>query len=334
MLSNLQSRIQGVIPGVVLSSTVAMAAMFLATQYTAPVMLFALLLGMAFNFVDRDGKFIAGINFMSRTVLRVGVALLGARITFAQILELGPYAVLIVLVSLVSTIGVGILTARLIGRTLSFGVLTGGAVGICGASAALALTSVLPKGESGIVERDTVFTVVAVTVFSTVAMITYPMFTQLAGMSDQVAGIFLGATIHDVAQVVGAGYTVSEQTGDIATVIKLLRVAMLVPVIGVVVLFSLRARKDAPRGSVPVPWFLFGFVALAVLNSLGVIPVATALVLSDASKWALVAAIAALGMKTLLGEIVTVGPRALAIVLIETLWIAGFVWLLTRALPL
>lgn len=332
MPTNLSSRIQEVMPGVVLSSTVAMAAMFLAKEYTAPVMLFSLLLGMAFNFIDRDGKFISGINFMSRTVLRVGVGLLGARITFSQILELGPNAVLIVLISLVSTIGIGILVARFIGRTLSFGILTGGAVGICGASAALAITSVLPRGKDGIVERDTVFTVVAVTVFSTVAMVTYPMFTQIAGMSDEVAGIFLGATIHDVAQVVGAGYTVSEQTGDIATVIKLLRVAMLIPVIGLILLFVLRMRKEAPSGSIHVPWFLFGFITLAALNSLGVIPTTVALGLAGASKWALVAAIAALGMKTLLGEIVTVGPRALAIVLIETLWIACVVWLLTHVM--
>src|SRR6185312_7645057 len=108
-----------------------------------------------------------------------------------------------------------------------FGVLSGGAVAICGASAALAIASVLPRSDTR--ERDTILAVVSVTALSTIAMILYPVFAISIGLDHRHAGVFIGGTIHDVAQVVGAGYTISNETGDIATYVKLLRVAMLLP---------------------------------------------------------------------------------------------------------
>jgi uncharacterized membrane protein YadS len=112
-----------------------------------------------------------------------------------------------------------------VGLSRSFGILSAGAVAICGASAALAISSVLPKGENS--ERDTVFTVISVTALSTIAMIAYPVIIALFHLDHVAIGVFLGGTIHDVAQVVGAGFSVSEETGNVATFTKLLRVAML-----------------------------------------------------------------------------------------------------------
>src|SRR5690625_4767507 len=134
-------------PGLLASGTVAMAASFLSSQYQAPVMLFALLLGMAFYFLAEQGPCSAGIDFAARPLLRLGVALLGPRVTFEQVLSLGVAPLVIVMTSVLATIFMGLLLARLFGLSRRFGALSGGAVAICGASAALALAAVLPKNE-------------------------------------------------------------------------------------------------------------------------------------------------------------------------------------------
>ncbi|WP_244490831.1 YeiH family protein [Aureimonas frigidaquae] len=311
-------RVRSVMPGLLTAVVIAMAAAFLSDNYSGPVMLFALLLGIAFNFLSTESACKPGIDFASRTVLRLGVALLGVRITLSDAMALGPTPLILAVLGVATTIGAGIVLARLLGFDRLFGVLTGGAVGICGASAALAIASVLPRRADG-GESDTIFTVVMVTTLSTVAMVVYPVLLQQGPFTDIQSGIFLGATIHDVAQVVGAGYSISTDAGDAATLTKLLRVAMLVPVVLVISILVSRGRGE---GRVGLPGFLVGFVALVIVNSLGLVPGVVATFLSDLSRWALVAAIAALGMKTMLGQIATVGPRALVLVLLETVWIA------------
>ena len=147
------------------------------------------------------------------------------------------------IVGVATTIVVGFLLARRLGLSPMFGVLSGGAVAICGASAALAIASVLPPSDTR--ERDTILTVVSVTALSTLAMILYPVFATSIGLDHKQAGIFIGGTIHDVAQVVGAGYSISNETGDIATYVKLLRVAMLLPAVFAISFLIARAAATA-----------------------------------------------------------------------------------------
>lgn len=326
-LSQSFSTARGLFPGVLASATVAMAATFLSSHYQAPVMLFALLLGMAFHFLSDHGPCREGVEFAAKPVLRVGVALLGARITFEQIAALGIAPVVTVVLSVFLTIFLGVLLARRLGLSTSFGVLSGGAVAICGASAALALAAVLPQSRNG--ERDTIFVVISVTTLSTVAMIIYPLIAKALGLDEVTAGLFIGATIHDVAQVVGAGYSLSETTGDVSTYIKLLRVSMLVPIVaGLALLSGLRASGDAGAGKAKVPLFLVGFVALAAVNSTGAIPRSVVDLLADVSSWCLVSAIAAIGMKTSLRSIATVGVVPVTLVVVETVWLAAVVFAL------
>ena len=226
-------------PGLLAAVTVAIAARFLSEHYGGPTMLFALLLGMGFHFLSEDGACIPGIEFASTTILKFGVALLGLGITLDQIAASGWGIVGIVLAGVAVTIASGPLIARTLNRGWRLGLLTGGAVAICGASAALAISSVLPKNEHS--ERNTIFTVISVTTLSTIAMIGYPMIVKLLDLNDVAAGIFIGATIHDVAQVVGAGYSISDAAGDTATLVKLLRVAMLIPI---VLVMSIVFRRD------------------------------------------------------------------------------------------
>jgi len=321
-----------VLPGLVAAFTVAAAATFLANHYQAPVMLFALLLGMALGFLHDEGKAVPGIDFTATSVLRLGVALLGLRITLKEVAGLGAGPVLLVLAAVLFTLLFGILCSTLLGRGRQFGLLSGGSVGICGASAALALASVLPRHENS--DRDTVFAVISVTTLSTLAMIGYPLIASRLGLSDSEAGLFLGGTIHDVAQVVGAAYSMSPATGDAATVVKVLRVAMLVPTIFVLSLVYRRRNGAAvsPSRPLPLPLFIVAFAALVAVNSSGMLPPWLHGHLLVASQWCLVAAIAALGMKASLRELATVGWRPLSIVIAETaflalLVVAGIRWL-------
>jgi uncharacterized integral membrane protein (TIGR00698 family) len=307
-------------PGLAVSLTVAVAATFLSEHYGGPVMLFALLLGMAFHFLSQEGRTVAGIELASKGVLRIAVGLLGAQITIAQIMNLGLTPVLTMVAAVVLTIFFGIGAAWALGLSRRFGMLTGGAVAICGASAALAISSVLPKNENH--ERDTVFTVIAVTTLSTIAMVVYPIIVARMHLSHEAAGIFLGGTIHDVAQVVGAGYSVSDETGNVATFIKLLRVTMLLPVVFGMA-FIMHAHYGSSGGPKKLlPGFLLLFAALVLLNSAQLIPQDVLTVLKNVSRWCLVTAIAALGMKTSLKAMAAVGARPIALMVAETVFLA------------
>jgi uncharacterized integral membrane protein (TIGR00698 family) len=321
------SNIRDFVPGLVITGLVALAASWLAEHYSTPVMLFALLLGIAVNFLSRDERCKPGIEFASRSILRLGVALLGARITFDQIQSLGSGALVLTAGAVLVTILCGIVLARSTGLARNFGLLTGGAVAICGASAALAIASVLPRGPDH--ERDTIMTVVAVTALSTIAMILYPVLAAALSFDPHATGIFLGATIHDVAQVVGAGYSVSTEAGDTATIVKLFRVALLLPVV-LVISFMLQRRGGGavvPGEDRPplLPLFLVGFAGLVLVNSLGWLPASAATGLQQASRWCLVLAIAALGTKMSLGDLARVGWRPIAIIVGETLFVGLFV---------
>lgn len=316
-------------PGVLVALVVAITAQFLADHYGAPAMLMALLLGIALHFLAEEGRCVAGIDFAAKRVLRLGVALLGARISVELLVDLGAAVIALVVLSVAATILFGLIGARLLGRGWRLALLTGGSVAICGASAAMAIAAVLPRNQFS--ERNLIFTVLGVTVLSTLAMVAYPILTQALELDQRATGVFLGATIHDVAQVVGAGFSVSEVTGETATLVKLIRVTMLAPV---VLLFALamraRGAEQPGRAGRParpplVPGFVLAFLGFAALNSLGLIPAAAAAPLGDLSRWALLTAIAAVGMKTSLRSIFEVGGKAIALIVAETVFIAGLI---------
>lgn len=326
---NLSQRTRELMPGFIVSAVVAAAACFLSEHYGAPVMLFALLLGMGLNFLADDTKCKAGIEFTARTILRVGIALLGMRITLSQITALGWQPIALVLTLVAVTITVSIVVAKMLGFERSFGMLTGGATAICGASAALALSAALPNHPQK--EKATLFTVIGVSALSTLAMIVYPMIANWLEFSPQLAGVFLGATIHDVAQVVGAGYSMSTETGDTATVVKLMRVAMLLPVIICAAMFT-RMQGAETGGERPplLPWFAVGFLILACINSTGWVPTIVQGGVNEMSRWALIIAISALGMKTRIKELASVGIKPILFMVSETIFLVVLVVLLMR----
>ncbi|HEX6829805.1 MAG TPA: putative sulfate exporter family transporter [Burkholderiales bacterium] len=318
--------------GVLASVVVALAATFLSEHYGASPMLFALLLGMAVNFLSLEGPCVPGIAFAAGNVLRIGVALLGMRITLWQMAgDFGWAPLLVTAVSLVATILAGLLLARLFGFNRQFGLLAGGAVAICGASAALAIAAVLPHHEKK--ERAVIFTVIGVSALSTVAMVLYPIIAQWLHFDARLTGIFFGATIHDVAQVVGAGYGVSNETGDAATVVKLLRVFMLLPVILVISLVVRMKSRDQSHAVPLLPGFALAFAALVLINSTGLVPAVMQKTASELSRWCLVIAISAIGMKTRLKEMASVGLKPIVLMIGVTVFLMLLVIALITVIP-
>lgn len=312
-------------PGLLLCTVIAMAASLIARLHGGPQLLYALLFGVAFHFLHEDARIRPGVELCTGLLLRMGVALLGARITLEQIAALGWGTALTVVVCVLSTMAVGVGLARRLGLSAAQGMLSGGATAICGASAALAISAVLPRSREQ--DRFTLLVVVTVTAFSTLAMLIYPLLAHALHLSAVQAGLFLGGSIHDVAQVVAAGYLLGAEAGDTATVVKLFRVALLTLV---VIAASAAFRFGAAQGDgsarpgprVRVPWFLWLFMALVLLQSVHAIPPAALPALSEVSRDCLVLAIAALGVKTSFQTLFQTGWRPFVLLLVETLWLA------------
>jgi len=308
-------------PGFLASVIIAAAAGLAATLTSGPIMLFALLFGLALNFLGKIDRCKAGIRFTSSFVLRVGVALLGLKITIGEVASLGWPPIILVLAAITLTIIASTFAAKWMGFDPRFGVLSGGATAICGASAAMALSAALPDHPKK--EQATLFTVMGVSILSTAAMLGYPAIARICGFDHVHAGIFFGATIHDVAQVVGAGFAVSPETGNVATIVKLARVVMLLPVILSVGLLTRSSATQGAKRPPLLPWFAALFAALVVVNSMVAVPELIRAGGSEASRFCLVAAIAALGVKTRLRDIAAVGWRPAILMIFETIFVAA-----------
>jgi len=329
-LTDVRSSVETIAPGLAATVTVALAATYLSDHYGAPPIIFALLLGMALNQLSGEARYAPGINVSARTLLRLSVALLGLRISFTEVGALGWPTAAMVILAVPITILFGLMASKVLKLDNRFGILSAGAVGICGASAAMAIAVAWPRQDS---ERDTVVVIACITTLSTIAMVLYPALLAHLNLDPVQTGRFLGGSIHDVAQVVAAGYASSPQAGDTATIVKLMRVAMLLPTVLVITLILARrgGPGDADRRKVALlPSFLIAFVALAALNAFHIVPQPVAAILTEASKWLLVISVAALGMKTSLRNMVAVGGPAIALIVAETLFLGVFVlgWIL------
>lgn len=332
LLQGPADRLRRLWPGAATCILIALAASFVAGLHQGPPMLYALLFGAALNHQTLEQRTAPGIDFCGRTLLRLGVGLLGARITWEQIAGLGWPTVLFVLGAVASTLLCGWWLARALRLPWTLGILAGGATAICGASAALAIAAVLPRAADGETptEQHALVVVVMATLLSTAAMVAYPLIAHHCGLSASGAGLFIGGSIHDVAQVVVAGYAISPAAGDAASLVKLLRVSLLaVVVLGVSIACSKSparptggCRPGFGRLGTLLPGFLWLFIGLAVVNSLlDLRPLATEF--NFASRACLTLGVAGLGMKASFSHLTRAGWRPVALLLLTSAWLAA-----------
>jgi uncharacterized integral membrane protein (TIGR00698 family) len=312
-------------PGVLLSAAVAVAAVLaeplmkrMTGGFSLPAMVIALFIGIALNRLAEDARFQPGITWCVKKLLRIAIGLLGLRIAFGDILGLGAGILVVVVVSMAVTIAGTIWLARLFGQDAGYGALAGAANAVCGASATLATSTVVPNYKTK--DADTAFTVVMANAISTLVMLAYPPLCLWLGLSARDTGLMLGMTIHDMAQVVGAGYAVSDSVGNTAVVVKLFRVFLLLPVVLAIGWWFMRRGGKAGEAKVPAPVFAVVFLALVMVNTAAMsmpaiaplyLPVKS--LLSEVSRWGLLLSIAALGLGTSLSAILAVGWRHVAV---------------------
>lgn len=320
-------RWSGYLPGLMLAAIIALSASFVSEHYGGPKFLYALLLGIGFHFLSDDERCQPGIEFAAKKLVRFGVALLGARIVVGDVSALGLVGILGLAAAVVFTILFGVMMARLLRLSPMLGLLSGGATGICGISAAMAISSSIPQSADN--ERYTLMTAIGVASLSTMAMVLYPLWVNMLGMSVPEAGLFLGGSIHDVAQVVGAGNIISPEVARSASLAKMFRVAMLVPVVLMLALLFRREMVQAAaaggktaRRPTLLPFFLVAFIVLVIVNSLGWVPEVAQHVAADLSAWALVISISALGVKTSFEKIAALGWRPIVLLISESLFVA------------
>jgi len=320
--------VSGVLPGLVLSGIVAaagyMLAPYVARVVPIPNMVIALVIGIALNPIAARPWTQAGMAFCVRTVLRWAVALLGLRVAVGDIAALGFGSGVVIVVAMTATVLSGFLFARWSDRTDAFGAMVGVGTAVCGASATLACSTVVPDYRGK--QADIAFVVVAVNALATLAMLIYPPLCLLLGFDARSTGVMLGGTIHDVAQVVGAGYAVSETVGNTAVIVKLFRVFLLLPTVLGVGWYFTRQGKRHGDARVPVPMFGIVFLFLCAVNSVvplvpSLLPVYTPIkaALVEASTWGLLLAIGALGLGTSVKTIFALGWRHIAMALASTI---------------
>lgn len=307
-------------PGAFATAIAALAAAWLADHYGAPLVLMGLLIGLAMSFLSQDKRTHAGLDLMSQTALRIGIVLVGARITAEQLVELGPLPFALLVVIMLAVILITVVSARLFRQDIHAALLAGGATAICGASAALALYSLI--GDKRVDQARFTLTLVGITVASALAMSLYPILAAEIGLTDTQAGFLIGASIHDVAQAIGGGFSFSPQAGEVATIVKLTRVALLAPMLMLVAMWLGRAG-DVPAGKrkIPLrlPWFITGFLLIAAINSIVAIPKPVQGAAATGAQALLLLAIVATAMKARLALLLDQGWRSFAPIIVATL---------------
>jgi len=324
------------LPGVLVTAIAALAAAWLADHYAVPIVLMGLLIGLALSFLSQDARTHAGLDLMSQTALRIGIVLVGARITVQQLAEMGPLPFVLLVVIMLAVIVVTTLSARLFAQDRHAALLAGGATAICGASAALALYSLI--GDRRVDQARFTLTLVGITVASALAMTLYPVLAAQLGLNDAQAGFLIGASIHDVAQAIGGGFSFSPQAGEVATIVKLTRVALLAPMMILVALWLGRGGEDGVKNGgkmhIPLrlPWFILGFLAVAAVNSLVAIPKPVQAGTATGAQTLLLLAIVATAMKARLHLLLDQGWRSFAPIIVATA--TSFILSLAAALSL
>jgi uncharacterized integral membrane protein (TIGR00698 family) len=294
-------------PGLALCGALAVLANTMASLVGTGVV-WALLIGVAIATVwPPHPTFIPGIDATAKHVLRLGVALLGTQISADTLHVLDPATIMAIVGLVMMILLTGWVLAPMLGLDQELALITASSVAICGASAAVAFGLVLAPARTR--ERDVACTVGAVSMLSMLAMLVYPLLARVLGFDPTAAGIFLGATIQEVPHAVAAGYAMGDVSGTIATITKLLRVALLGPALMLVMGARSGSTGRAAVSMLRPPLFLVVFVLLAALNASGLLP---RLVEADAgalSRFCIVAAMAAIGLKLHWRSLATYGWR-------------------------
>jgi uncharacterized integral membrane protein (TIGR00698 family) len=317
----------GIWPGVALCAAIALLSFtlrLLPGLANFSPMILSIVIGIAFhNLIGTPSRAKQGVGFSLRRILRFAIILLGLQLTAEQVLAVGAAGIGVIAATLLATFCFTIWFGRLLGIDRKLSQLIAAGTSICGASAVIATNTVTRAGD-----EDVAYAVACVTVFGSIAMFLYPLLPGLLQLDPHGYGLWAGASIHEIAQVVAAAFQDGNQAGEFATIAKLSRVMLLAPMVIALGLSAARhARKDGQEHTktrAPMPWFVLGFVALVGLSSVVTFPAAAKSEIVIATNFLLSMALAAMGLETDIGKLRAKGWRPLLLGLASFLFIAGF----------
>lgn len=310
-------------PGVVLVAmiaSVAFSARNLPGLMTFSPMILAVVVGIVFsNVVGTSVNTKSGIAFSQRRLLRLAIVLLGFQLTLGQVASIGIAGIGIVVATLVSTFLFTVIMGPVIGVDRKLTELIAAGTSICGASAIVA-TNIVTDAR----DEDVAYAVASITLFGTIAMLAYPLLAPLLNLDQWAFGLWAGTSIHEVAQVIGAGFQNGVQSGETATIAKLARVALLAPMVvalGFLARHNVEGKKCARA---PTPWFVVAFAAIVALNSVVDVPAGIRSTIGLVTTALLTMGLAAMGLQADISEIRSRGLRPLVLALTAFLFIACF----------
>ncbi|MBM9578500.1 YeiH family putative sulfate export transporter [Leptospira sp. 201903070] len=331
-ITTLGKKVGRYFPGLMLTGGIGLFSKYLEAYLTImgfSSLTLAIVIGILIgNTASLSPSFQLGIKYSMRKVLRLSIVLLGFRMTFQDIEKIGLSALVADLFVVVSTFFFAVLVAKKCFRlddTMSYLIAAGSS--ICGASAVLAASPIV-KSEN----HQNAVAIASVTLFGTISMFVYPVLYKngwLIGLDDSNIGIFLGATIHEVGQVISAGFSISEETGKTATFVKLTRVMFLAPTLISLGWFLNRNRflsGEENRIRVEKPWFIFAFILVIAFNSSGIVPVSISVFLSKIGLFFMLVAIAGMGLETNLQKVKKVGLKAMYVSVLIFFFLLGSGW--------
>ena len=309
-------KIKDLIPGVLLSSGVALLAIFTSSLLPGNIIgatVMALLIGMLFHPVlNKFDQVQPGVDFTAKIILRLGIIFMGVNLNFQEVLNVGTYALFV----MVFTMSCAFLFSNVLGKM--FGInwkltnLLAVSTAICGGSAVAAVGPVIDAED-----EDITYAISATFIFDIITVVLFPMIGMAIGMSHFGYGNWIGTAVNDTSSVVAAGYAFSQMAGNTAVIVKLTRTLFIIPA---VLLFSVinerveaRKHSDVKRSSVQLknifPFFIIFFLAVVALRSFGIIPEVMVPAIADTSRIAMVMALSAIGMKTSFGDIQKIGIK-------------------------
>ena len=302
--------------GIIICFGVAAASVLLEELIPGGILgasIIALFMGTIINSFFHPAWIKPALKFTSKKILKLAIILLGASLSIGTIMNVGRMTFFVMLFTFGMCFGGGYFIRKLFGINWKLSNLISAGTGICGGSAVAALAPVIEADD-----KDVAFAMSSTFIFDMIMVAVYPIMGKLLGMGDMGYGIWAGTSVNDTASVVASGYAFSEAAGDFATMVKLTRTVAIIPTVLVFAYISMRIKRkqlsvenngQKVKLTKIIPWFICGFLALAILNSVGCIPVAVATVIKNTSKFLMVTALAAIGLSTSLTDFKKAGLK-------------------------
>lgn len=300
-------KVKNMIPGVIVAVAIAFLARFLESLLPVHLVgasVIALFIGMLLNSFWKPAILSTGLKFSSKKILKIAIILLGASLSVSTILTVGKLSLAVMCFTLLTCFGGGYFIGKAFQLNWKLSNLISAGTGICGGSAIAAIAPVIDAEDT-----DIAYAMSATFLFDMVMIVLFPMMGHWMGLSDMAYGLWTGTAVNDTSSVVAAGYAFSEAAGDFATMVKLTRTLSIIPTVVVFALINIRLKRKASAQDQETvgnkvhilslfPWFILGFIALSIINSIGFIPEQLSTASKDVSKFLMVVALAAIGMNT------------------------------------